>query len=78
MMPDRSPVRIPAYLRGDADQDTLADLVEGGRRLGLFWPLQPAAKEPVTKESVASVRHPGFKVSAREARRFGNLSPFGD
>ncbi|WP_370064828.1 hypothetical protein [Streptacidiphilus sp. MAP5-3] len=72
-MPDRSPVRIPAHLRGDADQDTLAALVEGGRRLGLFWPLQPAPKESAT-----SVRHPGFKVSAREARRFGSMSPFGD
>jgi hypothetical protein len=76
MMPDHSPAKTPASLRGDADQDTLAALVEGGRRLGLFWPLQPTPKESAT--SVRSARHPGFTVTAHEAHLFDGMSPFGD
>ncbi|WP_042369164.1 hypothetical protein [Streptacidiphilus neutrinimicus] len=69
MMPERNPVQIPAYLRGDADADTLAGLVERGRRLGRFWP--PLAVEP--PERSEPLRHPSFRIGAREARIFGGL-----
>jgi hypothetical protein len=74
MMPDRSPVHIPAYLHGEADPDTLAGLVEGGRRLGLFWPLLPAEESPKPTPR----RRPGFRVGPREARLIGGMSDYGD
>ncbi|MEY9875927.1 hypothetical protein ABH931_005434 [Streptacidiphilus sp. MAP12-33] len=71
MMPDRNPVHIPAYLRGDADVDTLAGLVERGRRLGRFWP--QLAVEP--REHTEPLRHrPSFRIGADEARLFGDIS----
>jgi hypothetical protein len=70
MMPEHSPIHIPAYLRGEADPDTLAGLVERGRRLGRFWP--QAAVEP--REQPEPLRsHPSFRIGAREARIFGGL-----
>ncbi|WP_042431071.1 hypothetical protein [Streptacidiphilus anmyonensis] len=70
MMPERNPVQIPAYLRGDADADTLAGLVERGRRLGRFWP--PLAAEP-PEPTEPLRRSPSFRIGAREARIFGGL-----
>ncbi|RAG85362.1 hypothetical protein DN069_11930 [Streptacidiphilus pinicola] len=70
MMPEQSPIHIPAYLRGEADADTLAGLVERGRRLGRFWP--QAAVEPPAPPAPPR-RHPVFRIGAREARIFGGL-----
>ncbi|MEZ0066609.1 hypothetical protein ABIA32_002621 [Streptacidiphilus sp. MAP12-20] len=76
MMPDRSPIHIPAYLRGEADPETLAGLVEGGRRLGLFWPLL-AGGEP-SEAPQPPRRRPGFRVGPRETRLIGGMSEYGD
>ncbi|MHA6759344.1 hypothetical protein [Streptacidiphilus sp. PAMC 29251] len=72
MMPRSNPIQIPAYLRGDADADTLAGLVSTSRRLGLFWPLLAAA-EPAP----APARRPGFPVSAHSSALVEDLSEFG-
>ncbi|SEL75801.1 hypothetical protein [Streptacidiphilus jiangxiensis] len=71
MMPEHNPVHVPAYLRGEADVDTLAGLVERGRRLGRFWP-QLAVEPPKHPEPLR--RHPVFRIGAREARLFGDVS----
>lgn len=76
MMPEQSPIHIPAYLRGEADPElvegaeSLAGLVERGRRLGRFWP-QVAVEAPTPP--VSPRRHPVFRIGAREARIFGGL-----
>jgi len=70
-------VHVPAHLRGDAGQDTLAALVADGRRMGRFWPsavVQPAA--PAVAGSVATTtreprRGPGFRVTADSAALLG-------
>ncbi|WP_037604854.1 hypothetical protein [Streptacidiphilus rugosus] len=80
MMPERSPIHIPAYLRGEADPDTLAGLVEGGRRLGLFWPLLAGSEGKGDAKSEAPQpprRRPGFRVGPREARLIGGMSEYG-
>ncbi|WP_377271992.1 hypothetical protein [Peterkaempfera sp. SMS 1(5)a] len=46
MMPEHDPRKVPAFLRGDADPETLAGLVSSSRRLGLFWPVLATAPEP--------------------------------
>ena len=77
MMPRSNPVHVPAHLRGDAGQDTLAALVADGRRMGRFWPsavAQPATS-PVAGSAAATAheprRGPGFLVTADSAALLG-------
>ena len=73
MMPRSTPVTIPSYLRGDADEGTLAGLVQSSRRLGRFWPLLAVAEPRPLPDP-----HPGFQVSSRSASLVQDLSEYGD
>ena len=72
MMPRSNPIKVPAHLRGDADDDTLAGLVSTSRRLGKFWPLVAGA-EPAPKPG----SRPGFPVCAHSSALVEDLSEFG-
>ncbi|MEY9963649.1 hypothetical protein ABIA33_001682 [Streptacidiphilus sp. MAP12-16] len=73
MMPRSNPVKVPSYLRGDADAETLAGLVHTSRRMRKFWPLL-AVDEPHTTPG----RRTGFQVSSRSASLVKDLSEYGD
>jgi hypothetical protein len=77
MMPSRSPVHFPSYLRGEADPDTLGELLDSGRRMRLFWPLPGAGEKPEPRPK-RRPGFPGFKVSARTASLVREFSEYGD
>jgi hypothetical protein len=62
MMPRTNPVHVPSHLVGEADPDTLSELVRTGRRMGHFWP-RLAVEEPAREPR----RGPGVTVSPRSA-----------
>lgn len=74
MMPRSNPIHIPPHLRGDADADTLAELVQSSRRMGAFWPLLTAA---VAAPAPAHRAGLGFRVSAHSADLVRELSEYG-
>ncbi len=67
MMPSHNPVHVPSYLRGEADNETLDELIRAGRRMGHFWPLlavnEPARPRPARDPKQGSP----YQVSPRSA-----------
>lgn len=73
MMPKDKPVHhVPAYLLGDADQETLSALVHDGRWLGAHWPRHRVAEDP------AAPPHRRLRVAAHAADLIRGMSDYGD
>ncbi|WP_034087896.1 hypothetical protein [Streptacidiphilus albus] len=78
MMPSHNPVHIPAHLRGEADNETLDELVRAGRRMGHFWPLlavnEPARPRPARDPKQGSP----YQVNPRSAALLDSWLGLGD
>jgi hypothetical protein len=71
MMPTNKP-HLPAYLLGDADDDTVDSLVRESRRLGARWPRHHSFEDP------AAAPHRALRVTRRSAELIRNMSDYGD
>jgi len=71
MMPSTSALRVPSVLTGDADADTLDELVSSSRRLGRFWPPLTAGPEPAAATPV------GVSVPSRTQRLVAGMAEYG-
>ena len=70
MKSESSPIRLSEEL------ESMATLVERGRRLGRFWPatVEPPAVEPKPYPRPGQPpRRPSYRIGAREARLFGEV-----
>jgi hypothetical protein len=71
MMPTERP-HVPVYLLGDADQETLDELVHDCRRLGARWPRHRVAEDPAAPPPRV------FRITPHSAELIRYMSDYGD
>ncbi|MFJ6213855.1 hypothetical protein ACIQGZ_11070 [Streptomyces sp. NPDC092296] len=69
--------QVSAALRGDAEPETLAGLVDSSRRMRLFWPVLAASPEPLPP-GAGGRRRPGLAVSAGAVSVVAGMAEYGD